>query len=308
MIIVNPSARNLPAEGKLDEAERWLQEQGWKVERRKTSRAGQAMELAADAAARGMPLVFVCGGDGTINEAVNGLAGSETALAVIPAGTVSLWAREMRIPHEPLAAVQAQLDGQRLLVDLGRAGDRYFMLVAGYGFDGAVAQRVRLGWKRWLGAASYVLAALWTAVRYRGSRVRLQFDGGETVRAQALMLVIGNTRNYAGIVELTPEANVNDGVLDVCLFQGKGTADILLHGLRILFRRHTKSSSVLYRKARHLTLDWEKPLPLQLDGDAFVGSPRRIDVVPGALWVAVPPSPVRSPLFVDPARTPAKAR
>src|SRR3972149_5960874 len=94
LIIVNPAAHNVPSRKRLDEAERWLRSQGWQVERRQTEGSRQATELAAAAAARGLPLLFVCGGDGTLNEAANGLAGSETALGPLRAGPVNNWAEE----------------------------------------------------------------------------------------------------------------------------------------------------------------------------------------------------------------------
>jgi len=125
--------------------------------------------------------------------------------------------------------------------------------------------------------------------------VTLRFDGEEHA-AQVLMLVAGNTRNYAGLVEITPEAQVDDGLLDVCVFQGKGTLDIILHVLRTLLRRHQQSNKVLYRKVRRLELAWDEPLPVQLDGDAYELSPTQVEVVPDALWVAVPKGLI-SPLF-----------
>ncbi len=99
-------------------------------------------------------------------------------------------------------------------------------------------------------------------------------------------------------MEITREAQADDGLLDVCVYQGKGTLDILLHALRTLLRRHQRSRKVLYRKARRLELDWGEPLPVQLDGDAFGESPTRVEVAPSALWVAVPKG-ISSPLFRD---------
>jgi YegS/Rv2252/BmrU family lipid kinase len=295
LVIVNPAAHNVPSRKRLDEADRWLRAQGWQVEWRETEGPGRATELAAGAAERGLPLVFVCGGDGTLNEAANGLAGSDTALAPIRAGTVNIWAKEMGIPRRPLAAVKAAVEGERRRIDLGRAGERYFLLMAGYGLDGVIARQVHLGLKSRLGAALYAIAAAREALRYRSSPVTLRFDGEEHA-AQVLMLVVGNTRNYAGLVEITPEAQVDDGLLDVCVFQGKGTLDIILYALRTLLRRHLRSKKVLYRKVRRLELAWGKPLPVQLDGDAYEVSPTQVEAVPGALWVAVPKG-VRSPLF-----------
>src|SRR3990172_701926 len=93
VVIVNPVARNLPGRERLQEANRWLQDQGWRSQWLETTRPREATALAAQAAEKGVPLVFVCGGDGTMNEAANGLAGSETALAMIRGGTSNLWAR-----------------------------------------------------------------------------------------------------------------------------------------------------------------------------------------------------------------------
>ena len=155
MVIVNPTARKLPGRKRLHEARDWLDQRGWASEWLTTAAPGEATSLAADAATRGAPLLFVCGGDGTINEAVNGLAGSETALAVIPAGTVNLWAREVGLLAKPEEAVRLAVDGVRRRIDLGRVGDRHFLLMAGFGLDATVAHGVSHRIKGRLGAAAY---------------------------------------------------------------------------------------------------------------------------------------------------------
>src|SRR3972149_3224379 len=123
LIVVNPAAHNVPSRKRLDEAERWLGSQGWQVERRQTEGPRQATELAAAGAGRGRPPLFVGGGGG------------------------------------PAQAVKAAVEGDRRRIDLGRAGDRYFLLMAGYGLDGAIARRVHLGLKSRLGAATHAAAA-----------------------------------------------------------------------------------------------------------------------------------------------------
>ena len=110
------------------------------------------------------------------------------------------------------------------------------------------------------------------------------------------MLVAGNTRNYAGLVEVTPEARVDDGLLDVCVYEGRGTADIVLHVIRTLLRRHRRSRKVTYRQVRRLEMEWERPLPVQLDGDVYEESPAEVTVAPSALWVMAPRG-VKLPLF-----------
>src|SRR2546426_10051145 len=132
VVIVNPTAHNAAKRKALSAADGWLREHGWKAEWAETSGAGDATTAAAKAAERRVPIVFVCGGDGTLNETVNGLAGSETAVSVIPSGTVNLWAREAGLLRKPSEAVQRGVDGVRRRVDLGLAGSRYFLSMAGF--------------------------------------------------------------------------------------------------------------------------------------------------------------------------------
>jgi diacylglycerol kinase (ATP) len=298
VIIVNPSARKLPKRSRLLEADEWLRANGWTVERIETSGPDDATRIAAKAVQRGVPLLFVCGGDGTLNEAVNGLAGSETAMAVIPAGTVNLWAREVGLLKNPAEAVRLAVEGECRRVDLGRAGPRYFLLMAGYGLDGAVAHRVSHGVKGRLGAAAYALSALRQAMTYRGSSVAIRMDE-ERLERTVLMLVVGNTRNYAGITQITRRALVDDGLLDVCAYTGNGRWDILWLALLTLLGRHGRSKKVSQRLVSRVELSWRTPLLAQLDGEAIAEAPTEVAVAPGALWVMTPRG-FRSPLFSRP--------
>lgn len=303
VIIVNPKAHNRPGGKKLSRADEWLRAEGWAAKWLETSGPGEATAMAAKAAARGVPLVFVCGGDGTLNEAVNGLAGSETAIAVIPGGTSNLWAREVGLAKEPAEAVQLAVQGVRRRVDLGRAGERYFLLMAGYGIDAAVIHRVSLGMKGWLGASAYVLSAARRAMSYRGSRVTVTMDG-ERRRLSMLLLVAGNTRRYAGVTQITREAVADDGRLDVCLYEGRGRWDIIWLGLLTLLGCHGRSKKVTQRQVSGLTVTpEEEPLLVQLDGDAIDDTPPEVTIAPGALW-AMTPDGVTSPLFSRPPETP----
>jgi YegS/Rv2252/BmrU family lipid kinase len=289
LVIVNPAAHNLPKERRILEAQEWLNSRGWTVMWVETQAPGDATAMAAGAAERGVPLVWVCGGDGTLNEAVNGLAGSQTALAVIPAGTVNLWARELRIHRKkPATAVQLAAEGERRLIDVGLAGDRYFLCMASYGIDAAVTAHVSHRLKGRLGAAAYAVASLREALRYRGTEMTLRMDSGEEIATQALMVIAANARQYAGLTQITPEAVVDDGLLDIRVFVGHGRLAIILHALRTLFRLHRGSRRVIYRRSSTLGLEWEAAPPLQLDGDFVPESPKSVRVVPGALWVALP--------------------
>jgi diacylglycerol kinase (ATP) len=295
IVIVNPAAHNAAKRKALRAAEVCLREQGWKAEWAQTSGAGDAITMAAKAADRRVPLVFVCGGDGTLNEAVNGLAGSETAISVIPTGTVNLWAREIGLLKKPAEAVQLAIDGVRRRVDLGKAGSRYFLSMASFGIDAAVVHRVPHGVKGRVGAAAYALSAARQVMTYRGSRVTLSLDGEER-SVVSLTIVAGNTRKYAGLTKVTPDAVIDDGLLDVCVYEGRGRWDIVRLAALTLVRRHRRSKRVQHRRVRQLTISSEKPLLVQLDGEALAESPTEVSIVAGALWVMTPRG-LKSPLF-----------
>ncbi|HXG41595.1 MAG TPA: diacylglycerol kinase family protein [Dehalococcoidia bacterium] len=295
LVIVNPVARNLPSRRELARVDALLAEAGWKAHWRETSAPGHATELAARAAAEGFPLVLVCGGDGTLREAASGLAGTGTALAPIPAGTVNIWARETGIPRRPEAAVRTVLLGERRRVDLGRADGHRFLLMAGVGLDGRIAARVGPRAKRHLGAAAYALTAVLESLRWRPLSMRVRADG-QVLSEDALMLVAGNTRNYAGLVQVTPLARADDGLLDVCLFRGDGLRDIVLHALLVALGRHLRSSKVVYRQVRRLEIDSAAPVPVQLDGDPFALADTIIEAEPSSLWAVVRRG-LKSPLF-----------
>ncbi|HEY8490358.1 MAG TPA: diacylglycerol kinase family protein [Dehalococcoidia bacterium] len=301
LFIVNPAARNLPPPDRLAGAPAWLRLHGWRVAVEETASAAHAAELAASAARDGLDAVVAVGGDGTVNSVVNGLAGSNTALAVIPAGTANVWAKEVRLPRAPSAAAQVLHRGERRRVDLGRVGERYFLLFAGAGFDGHVNRLVPPGLKRRLGATAFVLTGLREAARYRPVPARLTLDG-EELAVHLVMLVVGNIRNYGGVVEVTDRAVADDGLLDVCAYVGRSRGQAVANALRTLARRHNGAPGVLYRQAREVLLEPAVPLPLQVDGEDAGDTPARFRVVPRALTVVVPPG-LESPVI--PRRPPA---
>jgi len=288
LFIINPVARGLPAPGRLQEAAAWLQRQGWQVQLAATEGQGHATSLAREAAGRGYALVVACGGDGTINEVVNGLIGSETALAVIPGGTANVWAKEVGIPRDPLKAIAIAHWGESRRIDLGRAGERHFLLMAGLGFDGHVIQCLSPAAKERWGALAYVLTGLREGLRYRGQEAHIALEG-EALTVDLLFMVVGNTRNYGGVVEITPHARADDGLLDICLFSGRGPLQSLGHLLRVLTRSHVGAPGVFYGRARRVEVTSSRPIPVQVDGEACATTPIVIEARPRALAVKLPP-------------------
>ncbi len=267
---------------------------GWETSLTETSASGDAIDMAHDAAQRGIEYVFACGGDGTMNEVANGLAGSETAMATIRGGTANVWAKELGVPKKLSASISAIATGDVHTMDLGRAGDRCFLLMAGVGFDASILRRVSPGLKRRLGAAAYALPSIGRAFGHRAVDAELVTDG-EPESSPLYWLLLGNTRNYAGVLDLTHMARPDDGLLDSLLLEHGGLPRLAWLALWALFRRHQNRAGVVYKKAG--LVEVRTPgLPVQIDGEYLGETPMTFSVVPRALKVIVPHG-IESPLF-----------
>lgn len=287
VVLVNPTAGMRPTS--LGALEMELRARGALVEVVNTTYAGEGIEIARQAAADGADVVLACGGDGTLNEAVNGLAGSETALAVFPAGTVNVWAREVGIPSDPARNADLLWTGVRRRVDLARAGTRYFLLMAGIGFDADVAAHVTRPEKRRWGALAYVGRGVVTALRWPLQRMWIMLDD-RVIRRRALFAVIGNTRLYGGVVTITQHAVADDGMLDVCLFGGQRVVEKVWHAWRVISRSHLSAQNVEYYRAQQITIVTRPRVYVQVDGDTIGQTPMQFSSVPRSLTVIVPPN------------------
>lgn len=291
-LIQNPAAGQDDWDEQIAAARATLREVGWEVTVEQTAGPGDATAFARAAVAAEADVVVVAGGDGTVNEALQGLAGQQrTALAVLPGGTVNIWATELGVKKDEADVARRIAAGKRHVVDLGRVNDRYFLMVASAGFDAeanaAVNESAALRrLKRLAGVVPYALAALLTALRFRPPRVALFIDG-EPVTRRLLMLVVGNTRLYGGVAEIAHQARANDGLLDVVALGGRGPLDLLRRGWSVLRRRQYEDPAITYRRARRVVLDPPRPLRLQADGEDIGATPATFQVVPDALAVII---------------------
>lgn len=288
-IVCNPNAGRGAARANLSHVVSSLEHAGWSIDVALTGAPGDATGFASSAVKQGAEAVLAAGGDGTINEVIQALAGTETALGYLPFGTVNIWARELGMSLKPVHAAQTVSSGRIETVDLGRANDRYFLLMAGFGFDGEVVRRMRRleRFKRRLGILPYVAAGVYSAPLYRGSDIELRYDGNIR-KVEALMLVLGNTRLYGGHFHLTPRAVANDGWLDLCIIKGRGPFDLARQSLPVLLSRSVSYSDVEMLRVRELSVRSDEPVLYQLDGELCGHTPVQLRVVPKALRVIVP--------------------
>ncbi len=294
-IVYNRFARNAPSIQRL-QAAATAAAPAWQVEIFNTDAPGHATRLAREAAESGAGAVFACGGDGTVNEVVNGLAGTPTALGVLRGGMGDVFGREISISRDPETALLAQLDGDRRRFDLGLVNDRHFLLMAGVGIDAAVVRAVPDAWKRRLGSTSYALWATRLLLHYRPEKVALTIDGVRR-SVELAWLLLGNTRSYGGIARIASDALVDDGLLDAYLFEGHGVFWEALTALKLALRRHHGARGVSFHRPRQLII--ETPgLPVQADGEYVGETPVTFSVDPQALDVLLPAGHGRE-LFSD---------
>ncbi len=295
-LIHNPTAGPREVEDELDRVVEYLGDRSWHVTKHVTERPGDATEWARRAAGQGCDVALVSGGDGTICEAVNGLVGSRTALGVLPTGTGNVWAKELGLPvftltnpNRLLVAAHLLHESKTRLVDVGRANDRYFLLCAGIGLDAEVAQSLepRPRSSKQLGVLPYLVAAVMVTFQFYGVRTTVVVDG-KVIRGRSLFILISNAQLYGGLLRIAPEARLDDGLLDVVIFNGAGPTYTLRHFMHLLGGRHLQDPRVRFMRARRVMVDCVRPWPVQLDGDPAGSTPMTFQVVPRALRILVP--------------------
>lgn len=292
-IIYNPTAGSA---NRLNRPARlvWqLTRQGHDIAFYTTKCAGDATRLAQQAVAEGCDVVVGMGGDGTLNEIIQGLAGSEVALAAYPSGTTNVWCQQVRMPINPRRAADVISGGQRRRIDLGRANDRYFLLMVGIGLDGEITEAIDHDLKKRLGKLAYAVAAL-RLVNFRGTDVTITLDNGDEptrkLKLRTSLIIITNAERYATI-KLAREAQVDDGQLELLVFEGSKLWSKLARTVSVLTSRSEHDMKIVRYRMQHAHIASDPPVAAQLDGDPAgrVGSqPINIECVPAALRVIVP--------------------
>lgn len=288
VIIANPTSGGYIFHTRqIDEAVAFLRSNGWDVELSLTEKVGDARRLARLAVEQQIEVVIAAGGDGTINEIIQELAGSETALGVLPVGTVNVWARETNIPLDDVGACKVLVDGKLRRIDLGKVNGRYFLLMAGIGFDAEVAHAVEKKPIKRLGVLGYLLIGTWLGLGYESFRTYLTMNG-RLIKKDALQIVIGNTQLYGGSIKYTWQAQCDDGQLDVCLVRKRNMLGRVIVFIDFLLYREQRHQWVTYAKSDVIEVRTRHPVAIQVDGDPSGFTPAKFTVAPQALKVIVP--------------------
>jgi diacylglycerol kinase (ATP) len=257
-----------------------------------TTRAGDEQTLTAAALAQGYRRIVAVGGDGTWSNVANAIvrAGGHAALGLVPAGTGCDLAKSLDVPARDLdACARIVAAGRTRRIDVGRIEDRYFLNVAGFGFDIAVIEhtwRVRgLG-----GPLLYLYCAVSQLFAFPGFPLRLQAGGESARRLELLMLVIANARVFGGGFQIAPHADLADGALDAVWFGNMGSAGRLRALVRLLRGTHRELPDVATARAASFRLSFDAPPAYETDGEWNRARSAELEVatVPSALCVVTP--------------------
>jgi diacylglycerol kinase (ATP) len=290
LLVVNPKATTFSSRVRDVLAHALASET--RLELVETKARGHAVELAAAAHDDGFDLVVALGGDGTVNEVVNGLmaaAGSDgvpVPLGIIPIGSGNDFAALAGVPRNPREAVRRLLAAEPRAIDVGRVGDRWFTNGVGVGLDARVAieaAKVR----RLRGIAIYVWALARILRRFRPAHMRVELDGVLEVDRPMTLVTAGNGGRHGGGFWICPDAEVDDGLLDVCMCDALSRPGVLSFLPRVMYGGHVNASCIHMRRVRHVRITSDEPLPVHTDGEIFSEGTHEviIEIHPGRLRV-----------------------
>jgi YegS/Rv2252/BmrU family lipid kinase len=285
VIILNPTAGNL-------ETVRDWQERVESIARRCpiriTSHPGDAEALAKRAAEDGFARIVAAGGDGTVNQVANGIAGSNCSLGILPMGTVNVFAMELGLPSDDLALCWDVIEaGNIRLVDLPSANQKYFVQLGGIGLDAQAVKETSLAFKRSLGPLSYLISAAQIAAR---QPPKLLIRSENASAQEGSFVLVGNGRLYGGPFPFFKQAVIDDGLLDVVVFKRLGYLEIIKYLHDVVFSSDIRVPEIEYFQTRRLSVTSEQDVPVELDGELAGNCPVEFQMHEKAIRVLAPPS------------------
>ncbi len=296
VIIANPAAGRGRAGRLADDIHRRLVASGAACCIQHTSAKGDAETLTLESLGTEAPdtttCIVPCGGDGTVQEAVNALLAtgpSAGVLGLAPAGRCNDFASAFGASPDAGRIVDVLLNGRPRHVDVGRVNDRYFCTIAAFGFDAAVSRFVNDMKMPLSGTVAYVYGVLRVLQRYRPEQVNLIYDDGRRV-GPLFMVASANTPTYGGSMRVSPDARPDDGLLDVCVVSPLDRWRVIRLLRRVMDGRHTDLPEVDFVRTKALRIETDGPCEVWADGELVGQTPATIEAVPGRLVVMTPES------------------
>jgi diacylglycerol kinase (ATP) len=251
---------------------------------------GNAEKFASEAS--DFDLIVAAGGDGTLNEVVNGIAqgGCDAALGVLPLGTGNDFARTLGVPNNLDSAIEQIMAGKTRAIDLVRVTSdriRYFVNVSSGGFSGVVDEKLTPEMKRTWGPLAYLRSAAAAFSELRGYATTVVFDDVEGLDLDLYNIVVANGRYVAGGIPIAPEADLVDGLLDIVLIPERGPADLAILAAQILVGKHLSSDGIVFRRAKKIAINSRPGMWFNVDGELIGNEPATFELLPQALRCVV---------------------
>jgi diacylglycerol kinase (ATP) len=248
----------------------------------------KAPKCARKALAQGAEVIFVWGGDGTVQRCVDAVAGEGAVLAILPAGTANLLASNLRIPADLAEAVQAGLNGKRHRFDTGSVNGEHFAVMAGAGFDARMIKEAGRGQKGRFGRAAYLFAGA-RNLNARRARTIIEVDGRRFYKGRVSCVLVGNVAKVLGGIEVFRGARPDDGLLEIGLVTAKNQAEWARALGRVVQGRAAESPFIEVTRGERVRIRFDRPMPYELDGGARgTAKQLRIKVHPGSIEFCLP--------------------
>ena len=304
ILIANPISGKGKAKTVAEQAYVALTESGRQGELVLTSGTGDAKRFAQAALSDDVRCVIACGGDGTLHEVVNGVAGApDVTLGILPCGRGNDFATAVGVPLNPEAAIATLLSGKPTPVDLGRCYQNaaatdgpdqqadppyyYFTTIATCGYDTEVSRRAAKGTPLFAGTASYAYAAVETLFYYEPPTVLLEGDFGR-YEGPLLLAATGNTHRYGGGFQIVPDARMDDGIFDICIIRPVSTLTVLRLLVTLFWGGHVSHPAVSMHQTRTLHVETDTPIRLYADGEPMCETPATLEIIKDGLVVIAP--------------------
>jgi diacylglycerol kinase (ATP) len=288
-VILNPTAGSIRD---LDSLVKQI-EQIPGAEVRITTKHGSAARFARTAIRKGHDMIVAAGGDGTLNEVINGIGEKlgEARVGLIPLGTGNDFARTIGMPTDLDAAIDVIRTGKTRAVDLVRVTSdevRFFVNVSAGGFSGLVDEKITPEMKKTWGPLAYLRSAAAALPDLRAYRTTLAFDNAESLQLDLYNVVVANGRFVAGGRLIAPEASIDDGLLDIILIQQRSAPELALLAAQVALGTHLSSDAIVFRRAAKLTVNSKPGMWFNVDGELVGNEPARFEILPRALRFVVP--------------------
>jgi diacylglycerol kinase (ATP) len=274
VVIINPISgagrRRDVARLRAEQAAALVEQQRLNAEVFVTERPGHARELAQAAVRRGVTVLVAWGGDGTVNEIASALVNTEASLGIVPSGSGNGLARELGIPFDPAAAFQVVFDGCARLIDAGELDGHLFFNIAGFGLDARVAHRFAEGGLERRGFVRYLELAAREVVSFVPQQYDLRADGHD-LRVRPLVMALANARQYGNGALIAPNAQLDDGKLDIVVVDHRPAWQVLLHAPRLFSGTVAQVPGVTMMRASTVSIFAEAALVYHVDGEPHSG-------------------------------------